>query len=137
MVKMPESMDELVYFTRRQIGDAGKVTAWAYRQKCIKCGKSLMGKPKDKSGKVLIRAKEYACPSCGYSVEKKAYEESLTAECLYVCPNCKTSGEATTPYKRKKVNGIDTLRFKCSKCSGNIDVTKKMKEKGSSGDEDM
>jgi predicted RNA-binding Zn-ribbon protein involved in translation (DUF1610 family) len=136
MVKFPDSMDELVYFTRRSLGEKGKAVAWVRKQKCPKCGKSLMGKPKDKTGKVLIRAKEYSCPSCGYTAEKKEYEESLTAEVQYTCPACGSSGEAEAPFKRKKIEGVDTLRVKCGKCSGNIDITKKMKEKGGSGDDD-
>ena len=31
------------------------------------------------------------------------------------------------PFKRKKVEGVATLRFPCEKCKGPIDVTKKMK----------
>ena len=134
MAKLPNSVDEVVYFTRRTIGE-GKVVAWAYKQKCPKCGMAMMGKPKDsKTGKVQIRAKEYRCASCGYSVEKKAYEESLTADIQYTCPSCKFSGEASIPYKRKKIEGVDTLRMQCQKCRANIDITKKMKEKGKKDD---
>ena len=125
---LPQSMDELVYFTQRAIGK-GEATTWVYKGKCLKCA-TIMGKPKDKKGKVLIRAKEYVCPKCGYTAEKAAYEESLTAQCLYICPHCGAKGETTAPYRRKKIEGVDTLRFKCQKCSGNIDVTKKMKAKG-------
>src|SRR3990172_3632954 len=76
--KKPESdqdMDRLLYFTKRK-SDNGSVFAYVYRQKCPKCGKSLMGKPRDEEGNVKIRAKEYVCPSCGNSIEKKEYEES-------------------------------------------------------------
>ena len=125
--KMPDSMDECVYFTRRAIGD-GKVVAWVYKQKCEKCGKALMGKPVDKDGKVKIRAKEYVCPACKHTVEKKEYEESLTAQVVYTCPECKNEGEIEIPFKRKNVNGVQTLRAKCEKCNANIDITKKMKD---------
>src|SRR3989338_8652813 len=55
MAKLPNSVDEVVYFTRRTIGE-GKVVAWVYKQKCPKCGKAMMGKPKDSNtGKVQIR----------------------------------------------------------------------------------
>ncbi len=137
MVKFPESVNDLIYFTRRTLGENGKAIVWVYKQKCPKCQKALMGKPKDsKTGKVSIRAKEYVCSACNYTVEKKAYEESLFAESQYTCPSCKFSGEGTVPFKRKKVEGIDTLRFQCSKCKANIDITKKMKEKGSKDSSD-
>ena len=126
-LKEPESMDELVYFTRRVIGN-GKVMAWVHRQKCEKCGKALMGKPAGSDGSVKIRAKEYTCPECGHTVEKNEYEESLTASIKYTCPECKFEGEAEIPFKRKNINGVQTLRFRCGKCGSNIDVTKKMKE---------
>ena len=95
-----------------------------------------MGKPKDeKTGKVKIRATEYVCPECGNHIEKKTYEETLTVNIEYVCPNCKFEGETQIPFKRKKVsrtndNGkkesVEVLRFQCEKCSENIDITKKL-----------
>ena len=128
--KKPESdqdMDRLLYFTKRK-SDNGSVFAYVYRQKCPKCGKSLMGKPRDEEGNVKIRAKEYVCPSCGNSIEKKEYEESLKANIDYVCPKCRHHGEIQIPYKRKKVKGVDALKFNCEKCGQEILVTKKMKE---------
>ncbi len=139
-LRKPESMDECVYFTQRTVGNDGYAMVWVFKQLCPKCKKSMMGKPKDKKGKVLIRAKEYVCPSCNYTVEKKEYEESLTASIEYTCPICKFSGEKEVPFKRKKTEGIDTLRFQCDKCKANIDVTKKMKDKkskNSTNDEDI
>ena len=139
MLKEPESeadIDKLIYHSRRQLGDKGHVLVWVYKQLCPKCKKSLMGKPREK-GKVKIRAKEYICPSCSYTVEKKEYEERLTADIKYTCPHCGFKGEASIPYKRKNIEGIPTLRAKCGKCEGNIDITKKMKEKkGQAGMED-
>ena len=126
MLKKPESMEECIYFTRRSI-DNGEVTAWVFRKLCPKCGKGLMGKPRDKEGNVKIRAKEYVCPKCGYTVKKKEYEESLTANIEYTCPHCGHKGEIQVPFKRKKMAGVDTLRFQCQKCGKNIDITKKMK----------
>lgn len=128
--KKPESeedMENLVYFTRRKI-DGGSAFAYVYRQKCPKCGKALMGKPRGDKGEVKIRAKEYVCPECGHSVEKKAYEESLMANIIYECPKCKNKGEIQIPFKRKKVKGVDALKFSCEKCGQEILVTKKMKE---------
>ena len=127
--KKPESdedMDKLLYFTKRKT-DIGSVFAYVYRQKCPKCGKALMGKPRE-GGKVKIRAKEYVCPSCGNSAEKKEYEESLKANIDYVCQKCKHHGEIQIPYKRKKIKGVDALKFACEKCGNEILVTKKMKE---------
>ena len=135
VLKQPESMDECVYFTQRSIDDGkGSVKVWVFKQTCPKCGKAIMGKPRDKKGKVLTRAKECVCPSCGYSVEKQAYEDSLTANAEYKCPSCGSSGETHIPFKRKNIEGIPTLRFQCSKCKTHIDVTKKMKAKKSKGD---
>jgi predicted RNA-binding Zn-ribbon protein involved in translation (DUF1610 family) len=129
-MRKPESMDECVYFTQRSLDNVnGEIMAWVFRETCPKCGKEKMGKPRDSKGKVKMRAKEYACPSCGYSVEKQAYEDSLMAYAEYTCPSCKGKGEARTNYKRKNIEGVPTLRFSCMKCSANLDVTKKMKEK--------
>jgi predicted RNA-binding Zn-ribbon protein involved in translation (DUF1610 family) len=132
----PESMDECVYYTFRGIGD-GEVKAWVFKQKCPKCGKGLMGKPRDEKGKVKIRAKHYVCPECGYTAEKDEYEKGLTANIKYICPHCKAEGETQVPFQRKKVQvfdeeeqkkkSIEVLRFQCGKCSKNIDITKKMK----------
>ncbi len=127
-LKEPESMDELVYFSNRSIGE-GKARMWVERQKCIKCKKALMGKPKgDNPGSIKIRAKEYVCPACNYTVPSNEYEETLIASIIYTCPSCKFDGEKQTPYKRKSIMGVQTLRIQCEKCNANIDITKKMKE---------
>jgi hypothetical protein len=140
-LKFPNSMDECVYFTNRTIGEAknGKAICWVFRQDCPKCKKAKMGKPVGSEGKVAIRATEYVCPACKYTVEKTAYEESLTANIQYTCPACHCEDEAQVPFKRKSINGVKTLRVFCSKCKGPIDVTKKMKEmkkKGKAVEED-
>ena len=128
-------MDECIYFTRRTIGK-GKAKAWVPKELCPKCKKALMAKPKDpKTGRPKIRSKEYTCPECGYTIEKQAYETTLTCNIEYICPHCSFSGEIQIPYKRKKVKvqtldgekSADSLRFQCKKCGKNIDVTKKMK----------
>ena len=138
VIKQPESMDECVYFTNRSLADAkgnavGNVKVWVFKQDCPKCKKSVMGKPRSSKGKVKTRASEYVCSSCGYSVEKEAYEDSLTANAEYTCQACGGSGESQIPFKRKNIEGIPTLRFQCGKCSANIDVTKKLKEKKGKG----
>lgn len=126
-LKQPESMDELVYYTDRDV-DKGSIRVWVFRQKCPKCGKAIMSKPVDAKGKVKIRASEYVCRSCGYTVGKSEYEDTLTANAEYKCPKCLSPGEAQIPFKRKNIEGVLTLRVNCAKCGTPIDVTKKMKE---------
>lgn len=129
MLRKPESMDECVYFSNRDVG-AGTATVWVFKADCPECGNAKMGKPRDaKTGKAKIRAKEYVCPGCGHTVEKVEYEEGLMAYCAYTCPECKAEGEAETQYVRKTIEGVKTLRFNCTQCGANIDVTKKMAEK--------
>ncbi len=129
-LRKPESMDECVYFTQRDLeAGKGEIMIWVFRRKCSKCSKSFMGKPRDSSGKVKIRATNYVCGSCGYAVEKQAYEDSLAANAEYRCPKCGFSGETAIPFKRKNIEGVPTLRFTCGKCGTNMDITKKMKEK--------
>jgi predicted RNA-binding Zn-ribbon protein involved in translation (DUF1610 family) len=141
-LKFPNSMDECIYFTNRNIGENknGKAICWVFKQDCPKCKKAKMGKPIDpKTKRPQIRAKEYVCPACNYTVEKVAYEESLTANIQYTCPKCGFEGEAQVPFKRKSINGVKTLRAFCEKCKEPIDVTKKMKEmkkKGKAAEED-
>ena len=133
-LRQPESMDEIVYFTNRSLdGGKGSIRVWVFKQTCPECGKSLMGKPRDSKGKVKIRASEYVCPSCGNSVEKGAFEASLTASAEYTCPSCGSSGESQVPFRRRLIDGTHTLRFNCSKCSADLDVTKKLKEKKGKG----
>ena len=134
-MREPTSMAECVYYTDR-IFEKGNAKAWVFKEMCPKCGKALMSKPIVK-GKVKIRAEEYQCPECKYTLPKQEYEDSLTTNIKYVCPHCQNSGETQIPYKRKKVQIIDeetlkktsveTLRFQCSSCKKNIDITKKMK----------
>jgi len=137
MLREPVSIDECIYFTNRSIGD-GKIRAWIFRNKCPKCSKGLIGKPRDKKTvKVKIRAKEYVCGECGYQIPADEYEESLNVCVKYICPNCKYEGETEIPFKRKKIQvyddeemkkkTIDVIRFQCGGCGKNIDITKKMK----------
>jgi len=126
-LKEPESMEELVYYTNREFDEGGQVTCWVRRSACPECGLGLMGKPRDeKTGNIKVRARKYVCPECGHTVEKKEYEETLTAEVKFTCPHCGKEGETTAPFKRKKIKGVDTLRIKCVHCGKNIDITKKM-----------
>ena len=136
-LKEPTSIEECIYFTQRSTGK-GHVKCWVFKELCPECGKALMSKPRDeKTGKPKIRAKEYQCPECGYTVPKDEYEETLTANIKYTCPKCNFSGEIQIPFKREKVKifnkqknkeiSVESLRFQCEKCKENIDVTKKMK----------
>ena len=136
-MRKPESMDECVYFTNRTIGE-GKLKAWVFKENCPKCKKGIMAKPKDeKTGRPKIRAKEYVCSECDYVVEKEEYEDTLTVNIEYTCPHCQHQDEISTAFKRKRVQrlneetgkkqAIDTIRFPCSKCGEDIDLTKKMK----------
>lgn len=138
MLQEPQSMDDLVYFTRRTLGSKGFAKAWVERQACPKCRKSLMGKPLSPKGKVKIRAPTYSCPSCAYTVEKETYEDGLTCNIIYTCHQCGNKGDASVPFQRKKVAIIDlqegdkkvmvdAIRFPCSSCKANIDIVKKMK----------
>ena len=128
-LKEPESMEELVYFTNRNIGDKGHAKVWVFRKECPACKKGIMGKPVDpKTGKVKTRATEYVCQSCGNSMPKKDFEDMLDACVVYTCPECGNQSEKEVPFKRKSVKGVMTLRFECDKCGCKIDVTKKMKE---------
>ena len=97
-----------------------------------------MGKPRDpKTGKPKIRAEEYVCPECSYTVPLEAYEETLTINVQYTCPKCSHHGEIELPYKRKKVKvfdeedqkekTVDAVQFQCQYCSEKINITKKMK----------
>ncbi|HLD00140.1 MAG TPA: hypothetical protein VJC39_00170 [Candidatus Nanoarchaeia archaeon] len=125
LLKQPQSMDECLYFSNRSI-DNGQVKAWVYRKLCPKCKKAKMGKPVEK-GKVKIRANDYVCPACGYEEDKTAHENSLTMEAVYTCPRCGKDGEGTTPYQRKKYQGIQSYLIVCQHCQEKIPVTKKLK----------
>jgi len=127
MIREPESMEEVVYFTNRTLDPNGRIRAWVFKIDCPKCQKAKMGKPVEK-GKVKIRAKEYVCPECGHTEEKGEHEEKLTVSVVYTCPFCGHSGETTTPYKRKSWNGVPSYIFVCDGCGKKIGITKKMKK---------
>jgi len=133
-LREPQSMDECVYHTIQLVGE-GKARVWVFREKCPKCGKALMAKPRDpKTGKFKIRAKEYVCSECGHTEDIEEYAETLNANIQYTCPYCKNQGELQIPFKRKKVKVIDeetkkqsskqALIFQCQKCSKDIKIIK-------------
>lgn len=126
--EVPDSMEELVYWTNRTLGKKGHVKAWVERETCPKCKKGLMGKPVKDSGKVKIRAKKYECPECGYTVPKQEYEDSLTAKIIYTCPHCEHKGETKIPFQRRTYMGEKALVFKCENCKRELPITKKLKD---------
>ncbi|HLD72876.1 MAG TPA: hypothetical protein VJA23_04785 [Candidatus Nanoarchaeia archaeon] len=125
-LKMPNSMEECLYFTNRSIGE-GKVSAWVYRKPCPKCKKAKMGKPVGDKGSIKIRADKYVCPSCSYEEDKATHEASLKLEAIYTCPKCKKEGESVAEYKRKKYKGVDSFIVECGHCHEIIPLTKKLK----------
>lgn len=125
-LRQPESMEELVYFTNRDVG-SGSARVWVFKKECPKCGRAKMGKPLKPDGKPKMRAEEYACPACGHAVEKAEYEDTLTACAEITCPECGKDAELEAPFMRKNVEGVKTLRLICPHCSTKVDVTKKMK----------
>lgn len=126
-LKLPDSMEEVVYWTSRKVGE-GHVKAWTLKEMCPECHKALMSKPTDAKGKTKIRALFYICPECEHSVDKGVYEDSLTCSIIYTCPSCKHKGEAQVPYKRKNFKGVKSIIFECESCKEKVPVTKKMKE---------
>jgi len=125
-LKMPESMEECLYFTNRTIKDS-PIIAWVYRKECPKCHKAKMGKPVVK-GKVKTRATYYECPECQYQEEKLEHEESLQLEAQYTCPECGKEGEATGLYKRKSFKGVQAYVVECEHCQAKLPITKKLKD---------
>lgn len=137
-LKEPKSMDECVYFTNRILDNDGYIKAWVFRGLCEKCSKGLMGKPKNpKTGKAKIRASEFVCPECNFTLDETTYEEKLTINVKYKCSYCKNESELQLPFKRKKAQRfneesqkketVECIAFPCSKCGKNIYITKKMK----------
>lgn len=135
-IREPASMDECVFFTRRTIGEKGKIAAWVLRDKCPQCKQGVMGKPRDeKTGKVKIRAKEYVCPQCSFSMEEEAYENTLQINIKYTCPHCGGQGTTQQPFLFKKMKTDDpespgskktakVIRFSCSACKKDIDLVR-------------
>ena len=134
----PQSIDECIYFTNRFLDNNGYIRAWVLKEKCPKCNKELMSKPKNpKTGKPKIRADYYECSSCKHKENKEEYEEKLTVNIKYKCPYCSFESELQIPFKRKKIQRfneesqkketVEATAFQCSKCGKSIYITKKMK----------
>ncbi|MBR9676080.1 hypothetical protein GOV05_03670 [Candidatus Woesearchaeota archaeon] len=123
--KHPTSVNQCLYFTNRNFEDDGKIKAWAYKLECPKCKKGIMGKPVVK-GKVKIRAKEYACPECGYTEDKFEHEKNVVVQAAYTCPYCKKEGESETDFKFKSWRGVKAYVVLCEHCNEKIGITKRM-----------
>jgi len=124
-IKKPESMEECIYFTNRNIDD-GRATAWVYRKKCPKCD-GILGKPIKKNGKPDKKAEIYECPKCKFQESNEDVEKDLQMEIEYKCPYCGNEGEATTAYQRVSFKGVKSYVFECGKCNEKIPITKKLK----------
>jgi len=138
VLQEPSSMEECVYFTNRVLPNNGKIRAWVLREHCPKCKQGLMGKPLDpKTHRPKIRSDLYECPKCKYSAPIQEYEDTLTISILYTCPHCNNKDESRLPFKWKKGKILDTetgkertanlIKFQCSKCKKELNITKKMK----------
>lgn len=125
--KIPDSMDECLYFTNRLLDNNGSVLAWVYRKDCPKCKQAKMGKPVEK-GKVKTRSETYVCPACKYSEEKQEHEPSLLLQAQYTCPECGKDGESSAPYQRKSFKGVQAYVIECQHCQAKIPLTKKLKQ---------
>jgi len=137
-IQEPKSMDECVYFTSRVLPNDGKIRAWVLREYCPQCNQGLMGKPLDKkTGRPKIRSDLYECPRCKHQAPIQEYEDTLTISILYTCPHCSHQDESQMPFKWKKMKMLDeesgkqstanVIRFQCSKCKKDLNITKKMK----------
>ena len=126
-LREPKSMQELIYFSNRDDGKF-RARAWVFKELCPKCKKGLMQKPRnEKTGRPKIRAKEYVCSECGYTVEKQEYEDTLTCNIDYKCPECGHEGQTQVPFIRKSFLGTKAVIFNCDSCNHKMGITKKLK----------
>lgn len=129
--KRPESMDDLFYYTYRDLAEGkGEIKCWVFKKECPSCHKALLEKPRNKNGKVKVRSKEFICPECGFTISSKDYESELEANIEYICPSCKHKGTGVIPFKRKKIKGVLTLVVECENCNEKMLITRKMKKTG-------
>jgi hypothetical protein len=126
-LKMPDSVEECVYFTNRTIG-TGRAMAWVFRKECPKCKKGVLGKPIKKTGAIDKKSETCVCSSCGYTEPTEQAESGLTLNVDYKCPYCGNEGQTTAKYERKVFEGVPSYIFECTKCGKKIGLTKKLKE---------
>jgi DNA-directed RNA polymerase subunit RPC12/RpoP len=126
--EIPDSMDDLVYFSRRNIAETrGKTIGWVPKVDCEKCKNGLMGKPVDpKTKKVKVRALEYVCNHCGHIEPKPEHETKLKALIIYECPFCEHRSETAVPFARKSWYGKKAIVFQCDKCKEKLGLVKKL-----------
>jgi len=123
MVKEPESMDDLLYFTRRKLDNDGWVHAWVWRPKSP--AGNPMGKEKDsKTGRPKVRSKMLVDPKTGYEISID--DVNLQVEIKYKSPHDGSEGETTVPFKWKTYQGVKSIVF-TDKAGNKIPITKKMK----------
>ena len=126
-LKQPQSMDELMYFSRRTVMD-GRVVAWVFKPQCPECGDDRLEKPTNpKTGKKKTRSSKFVCETCGYEEKKKKTEERATVNIHYICPHCEHEGDTTTKYDRRTYLGKKAFVFKCDECWQEIPITKRVK----------
>jgi len=125
-LRFPESMDEVFYYTDRELENGGEITVWVFKKTCPNCG-AIMSKPRSKTGRPIKKA-DYVCQNCGMTMTPKEYEADLIANVRYTCPNCKHKGEKQQPFKRKMKQGVPTLVVTCDNCGYEMLVTKKFKK---------
>jgi predicted RNA-binding Zn-ribbon protein involved in translation (DUF1610 family) len=127
-MQLPESMDEVLYFTNRKLEDGTRIIAFTRKKECPECQKALMGKPLDpKTKRPKVRSTTYECPECGYQEPKKAHEEEREVEIEYTNPEGTEKKHAKTPYTRKTWKGVPAFVFENEFTGEKMGVTKKMK----------
>lgn len=134
-LKKPESMEECIYFTNRNIG-SGRAVAWVFRKECPKCKKDVLRKPSTKSGKPDKKSPIYVCKICRYEEKNEDVENGLALNVEYKCLHCGDEGETISEYQRKTFEGVPSYVFECQKCHKKIGLTKKMKHMKKKGNED-
>lgn len=122
---IPDSMEDLFYFTNRTLDNGGWVKAWV-RKPDSPSGKGKLSKPKDpKTGKPKVRSPVYVDDD-GKEYPKTEIDPTLTVEIIYKSPFTGEEGETTIPYKRRTWQGVPAFVFK-DKAGNEIGITKKMK----------
>ncbi len=128
---IPQSMDDLLYFSNRKLPDGVRIIAWVEKISCPACGDALMGKPVDeKTGKVKIRAAEFVCPACGHTEPKAAHLKKLSMQVRYTDTTGKNWKAATTEYKLRTWKGMKAYVFENEFTNEKMGVTKRLKMKG-------
>lgn len=127
---IPQSMDELLYFSNRRMPDGIRIIAWVDKVSCPECSKATMGKPVDpKTGKVKVRSAVYQCPGCGFEEPKAAHEKRLVMQVRYTDETGKNWKAAQAPYQLKTWKGMKSYVFMNEFTGEKMGVTKRLKMK--------